>query len=107
MSSTGIAVVIGADYAATLGCGTWLVNRVIDRVRVGGQQQARKTAETGEKAAPVLAVVDGSRPANGRDRYNAARDQNMTPEEAANAAGIAARTAREYEAERRARTAAA
>jgi hypothetical protein len=115
VSAAGAAAVIGgsADIALAIGCATYLANRVIDRLRVGAPQQRQPSPSVPD--VPVQAVqqqeaarhaeaarlpAGGGKSPNGRERYNRERDSGLDPGQARDAAGIADRTAREYEAER-------
>jgi hypothetical protein len=98
------ADVFGADYALTVmvGSGTFLLNRLIDRIQVTRSQQGASTVPAAGKGGTVRALkaAETGRPPDGRARYNQHRDAGLEPGEACKAAAIAASTARAYEKER-------
>lgn len=99
MSTADIAaIVIGADYAATLVAGTILLKPLADRLR--GSARPRAAASPEATRRPVAPLPAGEAPRRREEFARLRAEEGKSVEEAAAAVNIAPRTARRYEAER-------
>lgn len=117
MSTGDVAAIVGGtDYAVTIAAGAFLANRLIDRLRVTGQQQRIVSVPVAGREPPSLALppdAPGRLPATKavvqerQQQFDGHREAGLSVKEAGLAVGVKDTTARDYEKARLARAGAA